>query len=67
MDLSFSSLMAGLTFGSMGFYFIKRGKQKAEPRVALLGAVLLVFPYFLENIYLVWALGVGLIFLGFKL
>lgn len=66
MDLSFSSLMAGLLFGSMGIYFIRRGKKEAHIPYALVGLCLLVFPYFIENTILLWALGLGLIVAGFK-
>ena len=67
MDFSFSSIFAGLLFGVWGMYFVKRAKSQAHWPSLFVGIGLMIYPYFVENVYLVWGLGVVLIFLGYSL
>jgi hypothetical protein len=67
MDLNFSisGLIGGLLFGTYGLYLIKRGKKDGEMPLMAIGFVLLVYPYFIDNNYLLWGLGsflVGLVY-----
>lgn len=71
MDLlegfSVGSLFAGLVFGVLGMWLIKRGKSEAHIPFVVIGLVLIVYPYFITNVYLVWAIGVGLLFVAKRL
>lgn len=67
MNFSLSALIAGFVFGVFGVYFIKDGKRQALVSLVLVGLALLVYPYFIENIYLIWGIGVALLAYGFWL
>jgi glucose uptake protein GlcU len=67
MNFSFSALIAGLVFGVLGIYFFKRGKNDAELPLIAIGLVLMLYPYLVENIYLLWGIGILLVGIGFKL
>ncbi len=66
MNFTLSGILAGLIFGSFGFYFIKKGKAEGELPTMLIGAALLVYPYFIENDYLLWGIGAILMTVAFK-
>lgn len=63
LNFSISSLLAGFVFGVWGVYFIKEGKRRALPAWAVLGLVLIVFPYFVDSAALTWIIGCVLVFL----
>jgi len=67
MDFSVSSIAAGFVFGVFGMALIKRGKQQANLSTALIGTVLIMYPYFVENPFLMWAIGFSLLVVGYKL
>lgn len=67
MNFDLSSLAAGFIFGVFGFYFMKWGKREAHAPSLFIGLILLVYPYFVENAWLVWGIGVALLALAFKL
>ena len=58
---STSQLIWAMVFGSIGFgYFIYGKKQKAVvPLIS--GIALLIFPYFVSNLYLLVIVGMGLV------
>ncbi len=60
MDLSFSGLFANLLFSLIGLIFFRRGKKEAEYNLIFLGLALMIFPYFVENHFLLWGIGLGL-------
>lgn len=66
MNLSASNIIAGLLFGAFGVYFIKRAKSEASFQFLGVGMALCIYPYFVENPYLTWAIGAGLMWYGFK-
>lgn len=66
-NFSISTLIAGFIFGVIGMYMIKRAKSEAHVPYFIIGLVLLIYPYFIENVFLVWGLGAGLVFLAFKM
>ena len=66
MDFSFSSLLAGFIFGVIGFYLFKWGKQKQAALPVVIGIVLMVYPYFISNVWLMWLIGVGLCFTAYR-
>lgn len=66
----FSSILAGLIFGSFGLFFIKKARQKGQFILLLSGLSLLLWPYlitlapnFMENSYFLWGGGFTLLFL----
>lgn len=61
MNFSLSSLLAGFIFGVIGVYLIKYAKDKGNIPQILIGIGLLLYPYFISNAYLVWALGFALL------
>ncbi len=67
MNFSISNLAAGFLYGTMGVYFIKRAKRLSHIPSLVIGAALLIYPYLLENEYLVWGIGAALVAVGVKL
>ncbi len=55
-----ATLIWGIVFGALGFgYFIYGRRQKAVVPLVT-GIALMVFPYFIANVYLLVIVGVGL-------
>ena len=52
-------LMWGMLFGAIGFGFFLYGKKQRTVVPLITGIVLCVFPYFIENVYVL--VGVGLL------
>ena len=61
MNFSVSSLVAGFFFGVWGLYLVRRAKREAHPPSLAIGLALLVYPYFVENAYLLWGIGTALL------
>jgi len=62
---STSLLIGGMLFGAIGLgYFIYGKKQKAVVPL-IVGIALFIFPYFITNIYLLVAVGAGLVVLPY--
>ena len=57
--LSFSNLLGGLIFGSIGFVAFIYGKRMQIWRPMFLGIVLMIYPYFVENTMAVYAIGIA--------
>ncbi|MBS0457568.1 MAG: amino acid transport protein [Proteobacteria bacterium] len=53
-------LLLGLVFSSVGFGYLLYGKKQARPLPMLCGIGLMVYPYFIDNVWVMLALGVGL-------
>jgi hypothetical protein len=64
LDLSVSSLFAGLITSAFGIYFIKRGKELGNILKILVGVGLL-FDFLAPGIW-AWVVGAVLMFVGFK-
>lgn len=54
-------LMWSLLFGAFGMGYFMYGKKQRSPVPFVVGIVLMVYPYFITNVYLVVLIGVGLI------
>lgn len=67
MDFSVSSLLAGLLFGAAGIWLIKDGRREGNLPWAVIGVVLLVYPYFVPNPWATWGIGVALLALAYRL
>ena len=55
-----SSLIWGVLFGAIGLGYFTYGKKQKAVVPLFVGIALFVFPYFITNIYLLVATGVGL-------
>jgi len=61
MDLSASSLFASLLVGLVGFGLFTYGRKQARTPQLIVGIALMVFPYFVANAAIVYAVAVGLV------
>lgn len=66
MNFSVSSLLAGFVFGVFGFWAVREGKNSGNFQQILLGIVMIVYTYFVDNMYLEWGLGAALLYLVFQ-
>ncbi len=60
--MSSTSIILGIIFGSIGFGYFIYGKKQQSWVAYLSGALLMVFPYFVENI--IWAVLIGLLLMA---
>ena len=60
-----STLMWGMVFGSIGLGFFIYGKKQRAVVPLLSGIALMVFPYFVANIYVLIAVGIVLMALPY--
>ena len=67
MNFTLSGILAGLIFGTFGIYFVKHGRREAHIESVLIGIALMAYPYFVENDFLLWGIGVGLLFVGYRM
>lgn len=67
MDFSLSSLLAGFIYGVIGVYLIREARKSANIPNFCIGLTLLIYPYFVSSVYLIWGIGAALIFLAYKL
>ncbi len=55
----------GMLFGIIGLAYFVYGKKQAAVVPLLCGLALMIFPYFVTNIYAIVAVGIALIILPF--
>jgi len=60
LDLSVNSIISGLIFSAIGIYFLKYGKRESEPKLLVIGLVLMGYSLFVPNHALNWAIGIAL-------
>lgn len=60
MNFDLNNLVAGFLFGLIGFGGWRYGRTTGKPKKMLLGAALILYPYFLENTYALWGIGIAL-------
>ena len=58
MNFSASSIIAGILFGGVGFVAFAYGKKMASWRAMGLGAILMVYPYFIQNTFALYGIGI---------
>lgn len=56
-------LLLGIVFSSIGLGYFIFGKKQKNMVVLVSGIILMLYPYFIENIFLMLIIGVALIFL----
>jgi hypothetical protein len=61
MTLDPNALLLSLLFGSVGFVFFVYGKRQSRPVHMGAGVLLMVYPYFVSNLWAMAAIGVGII------
>ncbi len=54
-------LLCGLLYGSVGLGFFIYGRKQRAPIPLLCGIALMVFPYFVSNVWLLAGIGIVLI------
>ncbi|WP_343223963.1 hypothetical protein [Oceanobacter mangrovi] len=59
-DLDPVVLLLGVLFSSIGLGYFIYGKKQANLVVRYTGVALMVYPYFIDNVWAVIAVGVGL-------
>lgn len=60
-----AALMWGVLFGGIGLGFFMYGRRQKAVVPLFSGIALFVFPYFISNVYLLVAVGAGLIALPY--
>ncbi|MBX9755200.1 MAG: amino acid transport protein [Pseudomonadaceae bacterium] len=57
---STATLLSGLVFGSIGVGYLIYGKKQQRQAAFFSGIALIVYPYFISDPWLLWAIGLGL-------
>jgi hypothetical protein len=65
MNIDTNLLFAWIIFGAFGMWYFVYGKQNSKVIALLSGIALMIFPYFVTNIYYVVAIWLFLIVLPF--
>lgn len=60
MDFSTSGIIAGLLFGTLGFWIFKKSREKMSVKLAVIGVVMMLWPYFAPSDWMDWAGGLAL-------
>ena len=63
MDLSL--LFCGFVFGVIGVWMFRQGKKNANITAIVIAIALMVYPYFVSNIWLAWLIGIALCFFAY--
>ena len=57
MNFSIGNLIGGFLFGGIGFIAFTYGKKLGNYRVLVIGLILMVYPYFIPNNFLLYLIG----------
>ena len=60
VNLGMANIIGGLIFGSIGFIAFVYGKKQSSFKIMMLGALLMAYPYFIQNTIAVYAVGAAL-------
>ena len=69
MDIDANSLLAGMLVSSIGFVLFAYGKKQSRFPQLVVGLVLMVYPYFVPSVLLMFGIAVcllGLLWLGVR-
>ncbi len=61
------ALFAMILFPLIGFMFFKEGKREGNLHLLLLGLALISYSYFIDQEWLLWAIGATLTTIAFKI
>lgn len=56
MNLDVSSIVAGLVVSSLGFVLFSYGRKLSRPPHVIAGLLLMVFPYFVPNVLVMFGI-----------
>ena len=59
--------MASLIFGIFGIYLFRLGKKRSHGLLIGISIALMIYPYFIDSEWLVWAVGIALTIVGYKI
>ena len=59
-NFSFANIMAWIIFGIIGMCAFNYGRKERSFKPLMIGVVLMVYPYFVSNTILLYALGIGI-------
>ena len=57
MNMSTANILASVIFGSIGFAAFIYGKKQSSFKVLVIGIILMVYPYFVQNPIALFAIG----------
>lgn len=67
-NISISSLLAGLIFGIIGMFVLRDGRKKGNPKLAVVGVLLMAYPYFTPGFWLIdWVIGITLCYTAYTI
>ena len=64
-NFSWPNIVGGFIFGSIGMVVFMHGKKERKYKPLVMGIVLMAYPYFITNTFLLYTAGIGLCFLCF--
>ena len=59
-NFSWPSLIGGFIFGIIGLYAFNHGRKERNYKPVVIGLVLMVYPYFVSNVMLMYGIGIGI-------
>ena len=65
-NFSTAGIVAGLVFGVFGMYLLKLGRKEGNIPHLMIGLALLVYPFYFQNNYALWGIGIGLLFMAYR-
>lgn len=66
LNFSVSEIIAGLLFGTLGFWIFKKSREKMNVKLSVIGVSLFFWPYIPNNIWVNWLGGLALCALAWK-
>ncbi|MBC7398285.1 MAG: hypothetical protein H7333_12655 [Bdellovibrionales bacterium] len=67
MNFNWSNIAASFVYGTFGLYLFRHGRKQAHGPVVAIGVALMVYPYFIDNDFLLWSIGAVLLAVAYKL
>ena len=59
-NFNWANIMAYVIFGIIGWYAFNYGRKEKSTKPLVIGIVLMVYPYFVANTILLYAVGIGI-------
>jgi len=58
--MTIANIIGGILFGGIGFVALIYGKKQGSVKAMILGALLMLYPYFITNSILLYSIGASL-------
>ena len=55
-----AALFGGIIFSAIGLWAFGQGRKNGTTSAMVIGAALMVYPYLVPNVFLIYAIGIGL-------